>query len=285
MEALIEIPDIKERVAQATVTSLHYYPIKSCAGIEVTAAEVGDKGFLHDRELLLVTPEDGMFLTQRDLPRMALIRPFIKNGILQVEAPGMPPLDMFLQDEGTQLTTTVWKSTIESIDQGREAARWFSEFLGVDCRLVKMSSGFTRSVNPSYAVSESDQVGYADGFPFLLISDESLEDLNSRMAEPLPMNRFRPNIVIKGSGVPFIEDRIRQIKIGEIVFSIVKPCARCKITTTNQQTAEVGKEPLKTLATFRKVVRRGVMFGQNLIHESRGTLQVGDKVELLRLKK
>jgi uncharacterized protein YcbX len=148
-----------------------------------------------------------------------------------------------------------------------------------------MSPGFTRSVNPSYAVSESDQVGYADGFPFLLISEESLEDLNSRMAEPLPMNRFRPNIVIKGSGVPFIEDRIRQIKIGEIVFSIVKPCARCKITTTNQQTAEVGKEPLKTLATFRKVVRRGVMFGQNLIHENRGTLQVGDKVELLKLKK
>jgi uncharacterized protein len=135
-------------------------------------------------------------------------------------------------------------------------------------------------VDPVYARTERDQVHFADGYPFLLISQESLGDLNSRLAEPLPMNRFRPNIVVAGGGAPYLEDGWKRIRIGEMIFHVAKSCARCAITTTDQATAERGKEPLATLATYRKV-ERGVLFGQNLLHEANGTLRVGDRLEVL----
>ena len=154
--------------------------------------------------------------------------------------------------------------------------------MGTDCRLVRLPTDYRRQVDQTFATSAHDQVGFADGFPFLLIAEESLEDLNGRLAEPLPMSRFRPNIVVRGGG-PFWEDRVGSFRIGAITFRCVKPCPRCSITTTDQATASVGKEPLRTLATFRRggihvpgPVRGAAYFGQNVTHDAAGVIRVGD---------
>jgi uncharacterized protein YcbX len=145
-----------------------------------------------------------------------------------------------------------------------------------------MAENFQRRLDPKYALSSQDQVLFADGYPFLLISEESLEELNRRLDEPLPMNRFRPNIVIKGSGLPHTEDIIKRFRLGDVILNGVKPCARCKITTTDQETTLVGKEPLRTLATYRRGADGGVMFGQNLIPENKGMLRVGDSLKIVQ---
>lgn len=263
-----------------TVTGLYRYPVKSCAGSAVEAVEVDQRGIRHDRELMLVDARSGLFLTQREHPRMALIRPSIAEGVLRAEAPGVAPLRLRLTRRGDPRPVVIWRDRCAAVDQGDTAAAWFGAFLGVACRLVRMADGFVRRVDPTYAAEAGDQVGFADGYPFLLISVESLADLNARLDQPLPMNRFRPNIVVRGDGTAFAEDDWRRITIGEITFSIVKPCARCVITTTDQETAAVGKEPLATLATFRRA-ERGVFFGQNLVHAGTGTLRVGDAVGVL----
>lgn len=265
--------------APLTVTSLTVYPIKSCAGISLDMAEIGPKGFLYDRALMLVTPA-GRFLTQREQPRMALIIPTLReDGALLVAVPGMPDLTLTIVERGSPRQVVIWKNTCEAIDQGDETARWFSTYLGISCRVVAMAKDYVRHVNARYAVREHDQVGFADGYPFLLTSTSSLDDLNARMSQPLPMNRFRPNIVVSG-GAPYEEDTWRTIRVGQIVFHIVKPCARCPIPTTDQRTSARGKEPLRTLATYRHA-HKGVMFGQNLIHMQAGTIRVGDAVEVL----
>lgn len=264
-----------------TVAALNFYPIKSCGGTALDVGEIGVRGFRNDRALMLVTPQ-GRFLTQRVLPRMALIRPSLhSDGRLTVTAPDRPELTLAMKETGEISPVVVWKSHCEAIDQGEEAAHWFSSFLGVPCRLVAMEREHARKVNPDFAIGAYDQVGFADGYPFLLTSAASLDDLNTRLAQPLPMNRFRPNIVVAGSA-PFEEDTWRVIRIGDVVFHIVKPCARCPIPTTNQETTERLKEPLRTLATFRHAQSGGVMFGQNLIHEQQGIIRVGDTVEVLK---
>ncbi len=270
--------ELQQALGQAELSALYYYPIKSCAGKQAASVQVEPRGIRHDRELMLVEAGSGEFLTQRELPRMALIRPQIQAGRLLAEAPAAPDLDLLLTETGPVVAAKIWKDNCEAVDQGEEAARWFSLFLGLACRLVRLAPGFTRRVDPRYARSKQDQVGLADGFPFLLISQESLDNLNSRMAAPLPMNRFRPNLVIAGSGKPFLEDKISRLTIGAIGFEVVKPCARCVITTTDQQTAATAKEPLRTLATFRRGPRGQVMFGQNLIHENNGLLKIGDTI-------
>jgi uncharacterized protein YcbX len=264
---------------QLTVTALFRYPIKSCAGTSLEEVTTDARGFVHDRELMVVD-RDGEFLTQRELPRMALIRPTIGDGSLRMEAPGMPTLDVALVREGRTRDVVVWRDTCRAVDQGDEVAGWLSDHLRYPCRLVRMADDHVRKVDRAYAKNDRDQVHFADGYPFLLISRESLDDLNTRLAEPLPMNRFRPNIVAAGGGAPYLEDGWRRIRIGEMVFHVVKACARCAITTTDQETTERGKEPLATLATYRKV-ERGVLFGQNLLHEANGTVRVGDEVAVL----
>jgi uncharacterized protein YcbX len=143
-----------------------------------------------------------------------------------------------------------------------------------------MDDGFVRPVDRDHAVRDGDQVGFADGYPLLLISEESLADLNARLSSPLPMNRFRPNVVIRGAAAPFVEDRVRLLQIGNVVFHAVKPCSRCVTTTTDQETAKRGQEPLTTLATFRKAGSK-VLFGQNLIHANQGMVGVGDEVKVI----
>ena len=262
-----------------TISALHYYPIKSCAGHAITEAQLTPRGIKHDREFVLTEP-DGMFLTQREYPRMALIEPKVTDTTLTVDAPDMPTLQIDIQQEGPTQETVVWRSVCDTVDQGQDVAAWFSQYLGIDCRLQRMHNDFVRKVDPDFAKRENDQVSFADGYPFLLISEASLADLNQRLAESLPMNRFRPNIVVNECRA-FAEDYWEKISISDVKFDVVKACARCTVTTVNQATAETSKEPLKTLATFRNR-DGGVMFGQNLLHDHSGTIKVGDSIEIVR---
>src|SRR5215211_4565425 len=178
-----------------TVTALYRYPIKSCAGMALDVAEIGARGFVHDREFMLVEPRSGLFFTQRELPRMALIRPSVVGDLITLSAPEMAPFSTEIVAEGQERDVVVWRDRCRAVDQGDAAAGWLSRFLGREVRLVRMAEDFSRSVNPDFAVGEGDEVGFQDGYPFLIISEESLADLNARLAEPLPMDRFRPNIV------------------------------------------------------------------------------------------
>jgi len=244
----------------------------------LSVAPIGPRGIVADRQWMIVD-EDGEFLTQRDVPRMALVSPRLTGDVLEISATGMPPLTISLDARGQRTNVTVWRDRCAAIDEGPAAAEWLSSFLEVACRLVRIPDDEKRRADPAYA-GPDDQVGFADGFSFLLTSRASLDDLNRRLSVPLPMNRFRPNIVVDGKDA-FEEDRWKCIRIDGITFAVAKPCARCAITTTNQDTAERSHEPLRTLATFRHVAGRGVMFGQNLIHDRSGVLHVGAEVEVL----
>jgi uncharacterized protein YcbX len=257
--------------------ALNIYPIKSARGIALEQSEVDHFGLRYDRRWMVVD-RSGEFLSQRRQPRLALVVPSIRDGTLRVEAPGMAPLEVPLQPNSTVATrVTVWDDTCDATWLGETAAGWFSDFLGCACSLVHMDADSIRPANQTFAPPGA-RVSFADGFPFLLISEASLTDLNRRLAEPLPMNRFRPNLVVTG-GEPYQEDQWSRIEIGDIGFRVVKPCGRCLVTTTDQNTGERGKEPLRTLATYRKQGAE-VMFGQNVVHQGRGHLRVGDPVIL-----
>lgn len=273
MSTAVEVGD-----SPRIVTSLVRYPIKSCRGISLPEAVVGPRGIVGDREYMVVDANHG-FLTQREMPRMALVVPRLVEGALELSADGMPSLTVPGDAHDAFTRVTVWNDTCDAIDQGQDAAAWLSTFLEYPCRLVHFPDGAKRRADIEYA-SPDDEVGFADGFPFLLTTEASLADLNRRLASPLPMNRFRPNIVVDGR-VGFEEDGWSRIGIGEVTFRVAKPCARCPITTVDQATAAMGKEPLRTLATFRRVDGEGVMFGQNLLHDGPGVLRVGAPVTLL----
>jgi uncharacterized protein YcbX len=261
------------------VTALNVYPVKSCAATPLHEAELGARGILHDREFMVVDT-NRRFLTQREQPRLALIKPVRTDSTLTLSGPGMAPLTVEpVEDQRHEVS--IWRDRVVAADQGDRVAEWLSTYLGTGCRLVGLPDDVVRPVDPDFASQPGDQVGLADGFPVLLISEESLADLNRRLAQPLPMNRFRPNVVISGAGVPYAEDGWAEIRIGELAFSVVKACARCVTTTTDQVTAQRGPEPLGTLATYRRVAR-GVLFGQNLIHAEAGLIAVGDSVRVCR---
>jgi uncharacterized protein YcbX len=268
------------------ISGLFFYPIKSCAGIAVQEAILDAQGIRYDRRWMVVRAEDGRFLTQREYPHMAVIHPTVTADGLTVEMPGTTPLVIpFAPDaELNRAEITVWGFTGEALDEGDGAAAWFSEAMGLSCRLVRTPEDFTRRVNPAYAAL-GDRVGFADGYPLLLASETSLADLNARLAVPLPMNRFRPNLVVTGAPA-FAEDGWRTLHIPATgtTFRVSKPCARCAITTVEQATGEKsGPEPLATLARFRRTDDNKVLFGMNLIHDWRGEplqLRIGDPVEV-----
>jgi uncharacterized protein len=268
-----------------SLSALHYYPIKSCAGTSVSRGCAAERGLEGDREYMVVDADDN-FLTQREYARMALIKPTLHNGMLTVNAPGMQTLMVDPMEYTETRDVVVWYDTCRAHDMGTQATEWFSTFLGTTARLVHQDRSQKRRVNPQYAPHDNDEASFADGFPFLLISEASLADLNARLDTPLPMNRFRPNLVVKGCE-PFAEDIWKRIRIGTLELAIVKPCARCAITTTDQQTGERGKEPLATLASFRRTQgNQKVMFGQNVIYAQRDTardgwLEVGMPVEVI----
>jgi len=262
-----------------TVSSLIYYPIKACRGFEVDSSCVSRMGLEHDRRMMVVTPK-GEFLTQREFPRLAWVTPKLMNGVLELSAPNYESIQFGVQNLGTAWFVDIWKSkNVHAIDQGEEAALWFSDWLGTEVRLVHIADGYKRLVNESYAVNPDDHTGFADGYPILLASEEGLQDLNSHLDAPVPMNRFRPNVVVKGCR-PFEEDTWNRIRIGDVELAVVKPCARCVVTTIDKDTLEQSKEPLKTLGKYRKH-ELGAIFGQNVIPLGGGSIRLGMNVEIL----
>ena len=257
------------------LASIVLYPIKSAAGIAPATWEVDHFGLHHDRRWMVVDP-DGNLITQRTHPRLAQVRATLQQSTLRVEAPGRQPLELPLTPLGSTIVqATVWHDICDALWLGPGPAQWFSEVLGSPCGLVYMPDETFRPADPTFA-PRGARVSFADSFPFLLASEESLADLNRRLAEPLPMNRFRPNLVIAG-GEPYIEDTLDRFEIDGLGFQVVKPCDRCVVTTTDQETTERGVEPLRTLATYRKVGGL-VMFGQNVVHLGTGRLSVGAPV-------
>ncbi len=261
------------------LSALIDYPIKACRGFEVDETNVERMGLEHDRRMMVVTPE-GRFLTQREYPKLALVTPSISGEKLTLAAPMMDGVTFPILKSGPTCLVDIWHSKgVSAVDQGERAAEWFSDWLGTSVRLVHIADGYLRHLNQKYAIKPDDHTGFADGYPILLISEESLADLNSRLETPLPMNRFRPNVVVKGCE-PFAEDTWNRIKIGGLELAVVKPCARCMVTTIDKETLAKSKEPLKTLASYRKQ-GSGVMFGQNAIPLNESRLRRGMNVEIL----
>jgi len=262
-----------------TVTSLIYYPIKACRGFEVHTVNVERMGLEHDRRMMVVTPE-GRFLTQREHPKLALVTPSISGDKLTLSAPCTDKLTVGIRKSGPTRPVDIWRSKdVQAVDQGQRAAEWFSDWLGTSVRLVHFAEGYLRHVNEKYAVNPDDHTGFADGYPILLVSEELLADLNVRLETPVPMNRFRPNMVVKDCE-PFAEDQWSHIRVGDVEMAVVKPCARCLVTTIDKETLAKSKEPLKTLASFRRQ-GSGVIFGQNAIPLNEGRLRPGMNVEIL----
>lgn len=251
----------------ATISGLFCYPIKSCAGISLSEVVLDKYGVAFDRFWMLVDAQH-KFMSQRTHPKMALIKTaFVTDGI-QVTAPDMSTLTLnFDAPKGDLKNVTVWSDSCNALDEGDEVAAWFSDFLNTPCRLVRRAQNYQRIVDNDHVSPkhQTREVGFADGFPLLLISEASLADLNARLEISLPMARFRPNIVVSGCE-PYAEDSWQTFSVGEEIYYGVKHCQRCAITTTCQDTAERGKEPLKTLATYRKNAKGGVIFGQNVLH-------------------
>ena len=258
----------------ATITGLHIYPVKSCGGISVAAAEISARGLAHDREWMVVDAE-GQFLTQRALPRMALVETALTPDTLRLSAPGRSgTLEVSLAERDLpRCRVRVWSDDCEALDEGDAAAEWFSAFLGKPARLVRFDSAHRRLSSREWTRGADAENRFSDAYPLLVISGESLDELNRRLDAPLPMNRFRPNIVIHGLG-PHGEDRLNVLSADGCEIRLVKPCVRCSITTTDQTTAEVGKEPLRTLATYRRdEILKGVTFGMNgIITAGAGTV-------------
>jgi MOSC domain-containing protein len=219
----------------------------------------------------------GRFLTQRTLPRMSLVSVAVDGGVLRLDAPGADALEVPLRPEaGERRAVDVWGDRCEALSLGDAPARWLTGFLGVACGLVYMPDATVRATNPAYGPG---RVGFADAFPFLLTSTTSLAALAQR-GGAVPMERFRPNIVVKGAE-PFAEDGWARLRIGAVTFRVAKPCVRCAITTVDPDVGAVaGVEPLRTLATFRRS-GDGVLFGMNLVHETGGVIEVGATAEVL----
>ena len=269
------------------LSAIHIYPVKGLRGIALPSVAIDDLGPVGDRRFLVVD-DAGRFLTQRSHPRMALVNAVLDADRLELSATGHGHVHVARHpDPGAPVRpVSVWKHEgLLAEDCGDAAASWLGDILSTRCRLVRIGSRFRRDVTKP-AAREGDRFGFADAVPMLVISEASLADLNDRLlargSEPLPMDRFRPNLVIAGAR-PYAEDQWGRFRIGDVTFRSAGPCARCAVITTDQLTGERGVEPLQTLAQYRRdpATPGNVNFGQNLIHESKtGVLRVGAPVVL-----
>ncbi|MBM9401987.1 MOSC domain-containing protein [Gluconacetobacter azotocaptans] len=262
------------------IAALHVYPVKSLGMIPVTQGWLGPCGLDDDRRWLVVDP-DGRFLTQRQIARMALVAVGRQPAGLTLALAGQGTLAVDVPPaESARRPVRVWGDTVPAVDAGAAAADWLSAALGRPCRLVYLHDTGARPADPAYAPPGST-VGFADGFAALLATTESLAALNDALPTPVPMDRFRPNIVISGAPA-WAEDEWRLLAIGSAVLRIVKPCSRCVMTTIDQQTAHIPdpREPLQTLSRTRRA-KGGVMFGQNAAILHPGRIAVGDPVTVL----
>ncbi|KRC82990.1 hypothetical protein D3C87_325760 [compost metagenome] len=284
----------------ARILSLHIYPIKSCAGIDLGESPIDRAGLAQDRRWMLIGA-DGKFMTQRQWPSMALIRTALDAEALRVSAPGMPDLDVALDGSGLEPgaeTVDVWSDTISARRESAAAGQWFTDFLKTPCRLLKVDVQAQRTAKPDWvsrwadahpdladAFAGSHHFGFADGFPLLVANQASLDDLNARLRAkgepPVPMDRFRPNIVVEGEWEAYDEDHTAMITVADVRMAFVKPCTRCSIPDIDQRTARQHDEPGRTLAGYRNL-DIGVVFGQNAILDAPAgaRLKVGDAVEI-----
>ena len=273
------------------LSALYLYPIKSLCGIAVSEAIVDEKGFRYDRRFMLVTPS-GDFMTQRTNHHMALIDVAIADNTLHVWHRNQPdnvltlPLTVSPDALGETIPVSIWDNeNLPATVVSSEADRWFSDALSKPCRLVFMPDTTRRPVDPAYDrradPGRPTAVSFADGYPYLLIGQASLDDLNQRLPQAIGMERFRPNIVVSGS-LPYDEDAWQEFRIGEVDFYGVKPCARCVVPTIDPATGQKGREPLQTLASYRQWKHK-ILFGQNVLADAKpnGPLRVGQPVEIL----
>jgi len=258
---------------------IYLYPIKSLGGISVRQALVEERGFRYDRRWMLVDKK-GDFVTQRQYPQLALLQVALSEMQLEVFSKGDPSQRIAFDLElasNQELKVSIWGDQVLARVVSAEVSRWLSDFLQMELDLVVMPESSHRIMDPRYAV-QGESVSFADGMPYVMIGQSSLDDLNQRLNEPVRMDRFRPNMVFSG-GEAYAEDQFKQLQIGEVGFQVVKPCGRCVLITVNQQTAEQGKEPLATLAKYRTVNNK-VYFGQNAVALSPGIVRVGDLIQL-----
>lgn len=261
------------------LSQIFTYPVKSLKGVSHEALSLTAMGPSNDRRYMVVD-EYGRFLTQRQIPEMTLIKAELYTDGLRLSLAGEDDLQVDASDRSDVFReVTVWNDSVQAQDCGECAALWLSACLKKKVRLVYMPGNIQRGVDPHYGQS-GDIVSFADGFPLLLISEASLENLNSRLAQPVSIDRFRPNIVIKGCK-PHEEDRWKKIRIGSEEFDIVKPCSRCVIPSIDPATAEKNPQIIRELTKYRRGDDKKVYFGQNLIHRTRGRLLIGDQLEVL----
>lgn len=265
-----------------TVSELRIHPIKSMKRTLLDSMEIVSTGPRHDRQFMVIDA-DNKFMTQRTVPLMATINVEAAEGGFKLFVPGYEEVAFTDQGQGDVMPAMVWRDQVDVVEVSPAASKILSDYLQTPCRLVTMAEGENRLLDENYLKSGVEEVSFADGFPFLLISQASLDDLNSRLESPVPMDRFRPNIVVTGCA-PYEEDTWKAIQIGDIIFDVLKPCARCTITTTDQETGdrdkERGKNPLKALARYRNT-EKGILFGMNMVHRSVGRVCVGDAVRIL----
>ncbi|MCB0580380.1 MAG: MOSC domain-containing protein [Phaeodactylibacter sp.] len=264
------------------ITTLYTYPIKSLAGISLPRALVEKRGLAYDRRWMLVD-RDGLFISQREIPRLALLVPDFSGPhlIVRHRHEGLAPLAIPVRppEQAAGLEVQIWDDRCRALLVSPEADEWFSEALDTRCRLVYLPDESVRPLNPAYG-QPGEMVGFADSCPLLVIGEASLDDLNQRLENPVPMNRFRPNVVFSG-GNPYEEEQWESFRIGDARFRGIRSCGRCQITTIDQESAEVGKEPLRTLSAYRRQGHK-IAFG---LHASLAAeegelphIQVGDEV-------
>lgn len=261
------------------LSEIYIYPVKSLGGISVDSAIAETRGLKYDRRFLLVD-ENAMFMTQRDFPQLALLKlSYSEKGFKVLNTKDNSHLIIpFESDSNKNISVTIWDDVCKAVKLGNDFDDWFSNAAGKKCSLVYMPDDEKRIVEKKY-INDEHIVSFADAYPFLIIGQASLEDLNSRLQRPIPMNRFRTNFVFTG-GNPYEEDYWKDFKISDAKFKAVKPCARCVITTTDQDTAERSVEPLKTLSDYRKINNK-VMFGMNVVCNKPGIVSINQKIELL----
>ncbi|MCS7480869.1 MOSC domain-containing protein [Umezawaea endophytica] len=260
------------------VHGLYVHPIKGCTATALTTSAVVETGLLHDRDFMLVDAVDGHFISQRKLPAMAVIRPTVVDEGLVVTAPGLEDHEHKTRYDGDRIAVKVHWWDGEGVDQGDEAAEWFTLALGRPCRMVRVPPDLDRRLD------DEGRVGFADAHALLMTSLSSLDGLNERIlqtgADPVPMNRFRPNVVVSGWPEPHTEDLVREVAIGTASFGYARVCVRCVVPTVDQETGlKAGHEPTRTLAGYRRA-NGGVTFGMKAKVLRTGTLSVGDPVEV-----
>jgi uncharacterized protein YcbX len=266
-----------------TLSHIFIYPIKSIKGVSLTSAGCQEKGFEHDRRWMLID-ENNRFISQRELPEMALLRLFISEKFIILHHKNMKLQSVqlpIIPENGIMLKAEVWSDIVKVIWPQYEADAWFTKVLGIECRLVYMPEESTRLVDPDF-VQRPVSTSLSDGYPYLLTNRASLHFLSKKAGLPVEMERFRSNIIVEADE-PFAEDRWKKIQIGEAVFEIVKPCARCAIPGIDPETGIKGKQPLSTLNRYRKQGNK-VLFGQNMILEKEGPIHTGDSVIILEEK-